>query len=111
MFSHLVGQACLALYQGRAARDAERRTGSPLQGGYPTDILEPLDRPVGSPCWVTLDKRLAREQTYGTPRHLDSLLVRTAPGLRTLRSAAWRGASSDARRSCLVRLGGGGVLL
>src|SRR5215467_11493315 len=79
--------------------------------GYPTGILGPLARPVGNPCWVTMTERIAREQVYGTPRHLDSLLVRTAPGLRTLRSAAWGGASSDGRRSCLVCLAGGRILL
>src|SRR5215831_6703363 len=58
-----------------------------------------------------MTERTAREQAYGTPRHLDSLLVRTAPGLRTLRSAAWGGTASAGRRSCLVCLAGGRLLL
>src|SRR5215469_18273026 len=82
-----------------------------LPCSYPTGILGPLARPVGNPCWVTMTERTALEQAYGTPRHLDSLLVSTAPGLRTLRSAARGGSSSDGRRSCLVCLAGGRILL
>jgi hypothetical protein len=74
MFSRLVGSAFKLASQ---AEQRETLTAALLrfQSGYPTGILEPRARPVGNPRWVTLDKRIAREQAYGPPRHFDPLLV------------------------------------
>src|SRR5690348_9267437 len=76
-FSHLVGGACLALYQ---AEQRETLTAAlfSVQCGYPTGILGPLARAVGNPCWVTMGNddgaHCARAGLWNTA------LLRPSPG-------------------------------